>query len=93
MGEVNQLHEAIDFANSLVRMSAVSNRDQQKLVIDNLLLEHRTNQQSVMRFILRYIDAVAKDAHGYDARNEASVKFAQQVLAMNDGYPPPLPYI
>jgi len=78
-----------DFVNSF------SNDDIQFVAVDQMTREHRTIQQNMMKFFMKFVDEMAKQADEgrYDLRNEASVKLAQHI---RDNTPPEvkaLPYI
>lgn len=53
-----------------------------KSVAQELSHDHRTLQQNMMRLCAHYI--VAMSTNSYDDRNEASVKFAKEILEKVD---------
>ena len=71
------------FVNDL--LSQVHNN--RKELVELLAREHRTHQQSMMRFCIGFIERMAKN--DADLRNEAAVQFAKDVVAKveNRGMP------
>ena len=61
-------------------LSQVHNNHKELVIA--LVKEHRTNQQTMMRFCVSFIETMAKN--DTDARNEASVNFAKQVVEKID---------
>lgn len=59
--------------------------------VKGLCDSHRTLQQSIMRVFMKFVTEMAKKEEGfYDLRNEASVKLARKIMALDDIY---LPFI
>jgi hypothetical protein len=52
-------------------------------LVDELLGQHRTLQQCFSRFCLRWFERLAEAPHGFDLRNEASVKLAQAITKID----------
>jgi hypothetical protein len=68
-----EMAEAItDYLNNFSREPAEN-------LVEELLRQHRTLQQSFSRFCLRWFERLAEAPHGHDLRNEASVKLAQEI--------------
>lgn len=63
---------------SFVRDLLSQIRNNHTELIGCLRNEHRTHQQSMMRFCVSFIEAMAKN--GSDLRNEAAVTFAKEVV-------------
>jgi len=64
-------------------------------VIDELAHEHRTIQQNMMRFCVKYIKRIAQETY-YDDRNAASVELAKALLnvpGVEEILDRPLPFI
>jgi hypothetical protein len=59
-------------------VNIMSNDQAEQHAIDAMLREHRTLQQSMMGFIMKFIEQMSKQNH--DLRNEASVKLAQRIM-------------
>jgi len=59
---------------------------EQTEAVECMLRDHRTLQQSTMRFCMQYIKGMA--GNGSDLRNEASVELAKKITVMHtDGLP------
>jgi PhoPQ-activated pathogenicity-related protein len=52
-------------------------------LVEALLRQHRTLQQSFSRFCLRWFERLAEAPYGHDLRNEASVKLAQEIVKVD----------
>jgi hypothetical protein len=63
-----------------------------KAVIGHLINDHRTNQQSVMRWCMAFVEAMAEkqDRTHTDPRNQASVDLARKIVAIENRH---LPYV
>ena len=59
-----------------------SNEPTEELVKE-LLRQHRTLQQCFSRFCLRWFERIAESPHGFDLRNEASVKLAREIMRID----------
>lgn len=62
-----------------------------------LMTQHRTLQQNFVRVVLAYLKALSEtEDYQYDARNEASVQFAKDLLStpgVRDLFERGLPYV
>jgi hypothetical protein len=78
--------EAEILANQL--SSIANNSMLKKAIIKELMREHRTWKQGIMRFFMEFTEQMAKD--DCDLRNEASVQLAKKILEIENRF---LPYI
>jgi len=79
--------EAKEFADKFSRfVNGMGRRDD--AVVKMMANDHPTLQQNYMRFFLLFCEEMTKKTYA-DARNEASVKLAKEVVKLNKG----LPYI
>lgn len=77
--------ETIDgekFATEFSNFCNDMRRDPKGVALDNLMREHRTIQQSMMRFCMAFIARMADQRS--DLRNEASVELAKQIMERTD---------
>lgn len=66
------------------------NRRELDCVVSECMRDHRTNQQTMMTFVVEFINQMAEQR--FDARNEASVALARKLKAAM-GADQFLPYI
>jgi hypothetical protein len=52
-------------------------------LVEELLRQHRTLQQSFSRFCLRWFERLAESPYGFDLRNEASVKLGREITKID----------
>jgi hypothetical protein len=71
------------------------NRDNRADLALRMANDHPTLQQAQMRLVCSFIEAMAaKEDRWTDARNQASVKLAREIVKLWDTkYGPPLPFI
>lgn len=69
-------------------------RPEREALAKEMANDHPTLQQAKMRVFMAFVQEMASKEY-FDARNEASVKLARQIIALWDGdpYGPPLPLI
>ena len=70
--------DAEEMANRLSAMANVNNTIMQGMVIDRLMRDHRTLQQSMTRFCFFYIARMADQ--DFDLRNQAAVRLCQNIM-------------
>ena len=82
------------FADNLVDLFNTCSIDMAK-TCQWLLVEHRTIQQNITRFCVRWLETLATDpCVGVDARNEASVKVAKMLHEKcPEAFEEPIPFI
>lgn len=82
------------FADNLVDLFNTCSIDMAK-TCQWLLVEHRTIQQNITRFCVRWLETLATDpCVGVDARNEASVKVAKMLYEKcPEAFEEPIPFI
>jgi len=78
------------FVDQFVKFAGGSRRAIPEAV-DLCMAEHRTNQQSLMRFCVAFIEAMAEQKT--DLRNECSVQLAQKFVQATTARDRALPYI
>lgn len=91
----NRTPESMDAVEALVAIANMAPSERND-VIDGILREHRTHQQSVMRFILALLRAYAKAYRdkAFDQRNEAGLYAATIAIeAVERADADALPYI
>ena len=74
-----------EVAKAISRMVNVGSKDNLALLAELLVNDHRTLQQGIMRdLIVPLLKLWSEDfeAGRFDARNEATVKFAHQVISL-----------
>lgn len=81
-----KLHdEAEEFARTFSKfVNRMGNNKEE--VIRRMVNDHPTLQQNYMRFFIEFCQEMAKKEYT-DARNEASVKLAREILKLNTGLP------
>lgn len=69
-----------------------SHEERHSAAIAKMLTDHRTNQQNMMRFFVKFLEAMSKKSR-FDGRDEASVKLAQEIFDKIESKMLVLPYI
>jgi hypothetical protein len=77
-----QDRKAIDMSRQISDYLNCYGQSRANELVENLLLEHRTLQQSFTRLCMRWFERLAQDSHGHDLRNEASVELAKKIMAL-----------
>ncbi len=79
-----------EFATELSNLVNAYSKEAQTAALVKMIREHRTCQQSIMRFFMQFVEAMA--TNGYDLRNEASVFLANEIMEI-DPQKRALPYV
>jgi hypothetical protein len=78
------------FAADLSTFCTSYSRQPKEFAVAKMLKDHRTCQQSMMRFFMQFVEKLAES--GSDLRNEASVELAKAIMEI-DSKKRILPYI
>lgn len=71
-----------DFADDFSRFLNTMGSDKQKFAVAKMLRDHRSLQQSTMRFFMMFVEGMAENGH--DLRNEASVELAKEIMNIDE---------
>ena len=74
---------AKDMAEAITSYLNNFSREPTDQLVEELLRQHRTLQQSFSRFCLRWFQRLAEAPHGCDLRNEASVELAREIMKID----------
>jgi hypothetical protein len=74
----NRAKEAVEGITRFVNSMSLDQEEFNSL----MSREHRTLQQSFTRLCIGWLEHVAKDEYATDLRNQASKKFAQQMVSL-----------
>lgn len=77
-----QQAQARHFAREFADFAGMADREVKKQAILEMCTDHHTNQQSMMRFCMQFIEAMANN-HS-DLRNEASVELAKEIMKIDE---------
>ncbi len=69
-------------------VNGASNQDFKKALVKHMVNEHRTHQQTMMRFFMAFVEGMAEN--GCDGRNQESVALAKKIMEIEDRH---LPYV
>jgi len=72
---------AEDFAAEFSDFATSYNSESKKLAIQRMLRDHRTCQQSMMRFFMMFVEGMAESRS--DLRNEATVELAKEIMKID----------
>jgi len=75
--------EGKEFANQFSRfVNVIANDQEQEEAVNFMCRDHRTLQQSMVRFCLKFISKMAEKegSHDFDARNEGAVKLCAKIV-------------
>lgn len=68
------------FADTFSKFLNNFNRTPQKHAVAKMLRDHRSLQQSTMRFFMLFVEGLSQG--GSDGRNEAAVELAKKIMAL-----------
>jgi polyhydroxyalkanoate synthesis regulator phasin len=80
---------AKEFVQTFRMMPSSTQGNMVQEIVQELNIEHRTNQASVIRTMQNILQAFAQSSPVTDLRNEAAVNFAEKVAEIEN----PIPYI
>jgi|TARA_R110000737_G_C14294568_1_gene434782 hypothetical protein len=72
------------FANDFSNFVNIMNNDTDtNEAVQDMLYDHRTLQQSMMGFFMKFVEGMAK-SENFDGRNEASVELAKSIMEIDE---------
>jgi hypothetical protein len=72
-----------EMAELIMSFLNIFSRESKDELVESLLRQHRTLQQSFSRLCLRWFERLAETPHGFDKRNEASVELAKEIVKID----------
>ena len=86
----DRMEEAKALAERFMEVMNGNDTNVAKAMLEVISKDHRTLQQNAMRCLYKVIRLYGESQEGFDARNEASVKWAKSVADAKEVY---FPYI
>jgi len=77
---MNEQEVGEKFAEVISSFLNTFSQERQKVAVQKMLRDHRSLQQSTMRFFMVFVEGMAANSH--DLRNEAAVELAQAIMAL-----------
>ena len=70
-------------------VNCFANDDAEKEAVERMVSDHRSLQQNMMRFFMKYVKAQAGQAECgcYDLRNEGTVKLCKEIMEIEHHLP------